>query len=174
MNIHCKKCQLLLFLLLSLVTFLGLWIYNNKKVIDTVTEKVITLEKFEKEANNSLLNYISANWIGSEGYILSICTRTGFVTIEDFKNNSNRRYKILKIDNINGMLGFIVLELQTDINFDKITAIQINKMFNVDDVITVTYSSLIDECKDKPCTKIFKLFNRPKVISKDKVLNTYP
>lgn len=152
------KLLILLLIILLIVFVVDLRI---KKFTDNFIHSVVILEKFEQETNQKFLDYVSATWLSDNRNILvSVCADTSYITIERlYPRQGVTRYKIIDIEEINSMFGFVKFKVQDPI-FQDFLYIQINKLFQINATITISYTSLIDKCDNELCTKVFHLRNR--------------
>lgn len=166
-NFPCVACRTFAFLsifLIGVLSVIEIQYLKKEKENEALINNVILLKKFNAESNYKFLSYISANWISYDNEkIISICTLTGYVTIEKLHPKEDIRYKIVGIEEIASMFGFVKFKIQIP-KTQEITYLQINKIFEIGDVISISYYPPVDDCKSGLCIENYKLDSRPPLV----------
>lgn len=138
---------------LSSLLFLGFYAFNY-----TNPE---TFNKFVNgEANGILLKYIEGKWVSAVEDVfvtVDIHDSNEIVIVETISNKkSEKRFFVKNIKKIDSVLGIVVLEISDEDS--NSTLIQINKVFGVNNTITLLYDSKVASCKniDDECIRAFK------------------
>lgn len=125
----------------------------------------VNISKVESKVNSKFINYINGKWSSSIGdLIIQIDNQNNknFIVVDDKYNKiSNRVYTIQKINEVNGILGVMNLDIcqeNTECNDTDIIPIQINKIFGREKTITISYDQRLTYCveSEEKCTRAFK------------------
>lgn len=131
-----------------------------------ITEDELNL--LQSETKEKLLRYVEGKWRSSIGDLIVNIHDTdingSFVVIENttIKPKKIEKYKVVSIDEIDGLFGIIKLTLcgaDKDCKEENKIPIQINKIFGINDTISMTYDGRFSYClQEVNCTRAFKSF----------------
>lgn len=132
----------------------------------------VDLETVRNETNDRFLKYIEGKWRSSAGDIviwIKNADEQGDLLVMELKDGNARKeihFKILEFTKIDGFFGIIKLnicEVNSNCSLNDIVPIQINRVFNVDKTIVISYPSYwtgcIEEDADGICSRSFKLMH---------------
>lgn len=137
------------------------YIYKVQHLSFGLSEDTL-ISQLKVDSDHMLVNYIDGRWESSiKDLVLTIeiDSRTGTILVEAV-GDLPRRFKIVKINDVNGVLGILTLDLCLEGHEDDIISIQINKVFGVDKAITVTYDGKFAKCSEAGEDKCVKGFRR--------------
>lgn len=134
-----------------------------------ITEEELSL--LQSETQEKLLRYVEGKWRSSIGDLIVNINDTdingSFVVIENItiKPRKTEKYKVLSVDKIDGLFGIIKLTIcseNTDCNKkENEISIQINKIFGIDETITISYDERFSYCLNgTDCIRAFKEVER--------------
>lgn len=126
----------------------------------------ITLDTLKNDANQRLLDYIEGKWSSSVGDLIinvDVDSKKDFLVVEMSKEKTEqqKKYKIVNITRVNGLLGIVnaeICNLDEPCNQETFIPIQFNKVFGKDKTIAISYDSRLTYCieSDDNCTRAFK------------------
>jgi len=129
-----------------------------------ITEDELNL--LQSETREKLLRYVEGKWRSSIGDLIVNIHDTdingSFVVIENtsIKPKKIEKFKVISIDKVDGLFGIIKLTLcseTTECNDNTKIPIQINKVFGIQNTITISYDSRFSYCINEiDCTRAFK------------------
>ena len=144
----------------------GVWDYifsEKASLYETIQNQQI--EELKLDTQGRLLYYIEGKWSSSIGDVqieLDIDKSKDFIVVELEKGQvkEKKQYKVVKVVKISGIFGIVnfdICELNDECRTGQIP-IQINKLFGVNDTITISYDSRLTYCIDpkEQCTRAFK------------------
>jgi hypothetical protein len=175
------KTQVIFLIIGILIGFFGIlgWNYILPKhlILDASTSSNylyhdIDLEMVRNETNDRLVKYIEGKWRSSAGDILiwiKNADEQGDILVMELKTPESKKeihFKIIDFVKIDGFFGIIKLnicEINSNCSINDIVPIQINRVFNVDKTIVISYPSTwtgcIEEDADGICSRSFKLMH---------------
>ena len=129
-----------------------------------ITEEELQL--LQSETREKLLRYVEGKWRSSIGDLIVDVHDTdingSFVVIENttIKPKKTEKFKVVSIDNVDGLFGIITLTLcseTAECNEETKIQIQINKIFGIQNTITISYDKRFSYCiNEVDCTRAFK------------------
>jgi hypothetical protein len=129
-----------------------------------ITEEELQL--LQSETKEKLLRYVEGKWRSSIGDLIVNIHDTdingSFVVIENtsIKPKKVEKFKVISIDKVDGLFGIITLTLcseTAECNNENKIPIQINKVFGIQNTITISYNSKFSYCINEiDCTRAFK------------------
>lgn len=126
----------------------------------------------QTESQEKLLKYVEGRWSSSIGdLVIEISDSSvsgGFVVIENIPQKPKRKekFKVTGIVAVDSYFGIVKLNLCKEQNIcspDQIIQIQINKVFGIENTITISFDKRIAFCiqeEEVLCTRSFKLIER--------------
>lgn len=132
------------------------WHKSDSDIIRTELKTVI---------QDKLLSYVNGQWFSSIGDVelrIDVTDKQSFLIIQSLTDAKDiKEYKIVNIKDITGIMGIINLELcdkTYTCSNEELIPIQVNKIFGVDNTITLTYDRRLTYCIDfgQSCTRAFK------------------
>lgn len=152
---------------ISIVLHFGIYLYDISAFsVDKITNHQQSIS-FQLDTNNRLLKYVEGKWVSSieDMYVRINISKTKDINILEFVNNKTEKlFKIVNVVNVDGMLGYInleICELKSSCATNELIPIQINKIFGLQDTISMSYDSRIAVCLENEnlCIRAFKREN---------------
>lgn len=142
----------------------GLYLYDSSVLsVEKISTYNLSLST-QIDTNKKLLGYVEGKWVSSvnDMYISININKTKDIIILELVNEKTEKlFKIVNIVKVDGMLGYIALdicEISNNCEKNELISIQINKIFGLQDTITMTYDSRMAICMEQEdiCIRAFK------------------
>lgn len=130
-------------------------------------DREVEVQLLKEDASEKLLQYIEGKWTSSIGDLVinleDSKVRGNLTVIEnaDDKTPSTKHFRIADIETVDGFFGIVKLkicEANKECTEKDMLPIQINKVFGINDTITISFDKRLAFCiqPELLCTRAFK------------------